>query len=91
MVFGALYGAIYLVVEIADGKEVNPRACVMRTTVYKHEWRDEFIVGLARDRIHHASSVLNREEPKIARHLFVDEKRARHMYHCFPMTFNQTI
>ena len=49
-------------VEVADGEEEDPQARIGSTTVHQHEQRDKFIVGLARDRIHHASSMLDRDE-----------------------------
>ena len=85
LIFGVFGAAIFLMMEVADGKQMHPLVGIWRMTVDEHEWRHQLVVYLAWDQVHHASSVLNRKELEVTRHLFVSQKRTRHIYHCLPM------
>jgi hypothetical protein len=78
-------------VKEAQQKKRDPRALVMTNSMYKEKGRGEMTMNLARNGVHHPSSMSDSKEPKGSRHLCFCKIGMGHMHHDLPMQFHQTI
>ena len=77
--------------KVAYREERKPSSWVGALTVGEHEGRSEFSAILPGDHIHHSGGMFNRVVPKGSWHLLFGEVGAGHVYHDFPMRFNQPV
>ena len=77
--------------KVADREERKSSSWVRARTVGENEGRGKFSAILPWDHIHHSGGTFNRVVPKGLWHLLFSEVGAGHVYHDFPMQFNQPV
>ncbi len=82
---------ILVVVKEAQREERDPRALFVTEFMNQKKGRGEMTMNLARNGVHHSSSMSYSKEPERPRHLLFCQIGTGHMHHDLPMRFNQTI